>query len=152
MAGNIKAAGISAGRETDLRFYYNTELEKLTGGDPSKATPAMKAQAMQTAANALRGDAAAKVATGQEQAITARLDKDERLQGYYGQLNLLNMKKNPTPADVKKMEDLESKISAREQQIKRDVMRQPQQTTDTSGGAGAGAGRMKYDAQGNQIS
>lgn len=55
IAGNIKAASISANRETDMKFLYNTKLKELTGGDPSKVTPAIEAQAAQWASNQAKG-------------------------------------------------------------------------------------------------
>jgi hypothetical protein len=55
IAGNIKAAGISSGRETDMKFLYNTKLKELTGGDPAKATPEQQAQAATWASNQAKG-------------------------------------------------------------------------------------------------
>ena len=49
------ASRAAAGRETDMKFLYNTKLKELTGGDPAKATPEQQAQAAAWASNQSKG-------------------------------------------------------------------------------------------------
>lgn len=51
----VAAAKISANRETDMKMLYNTKLNEITNGDPSKATPQQQAQAAQWASNQSKG-------------------------------------------------------------------------------------------------
>ena len=86
IAGNIKAASISANRETDMKFLYNTKLKELTGGDPSKLTPAIEAQAAQWASNQAKGldykrvaDVQKEIGDSERSGTISNLEKSRRL-------------------------------------------------------------------------
>lgn len=128
--GNIRAASISASRETDLdRTTAAILADKIAKGAPDNAQTRAAARTEALAATGFTGQ---KVATQQEQAVTTALDKDDQLKTLNGQLGLLQMKKNPSPADQQKMTALQEAIVQREALIRNRVLRQPQQATATS--------------------
>lgn len=138
----LGAARISSERTTDLMQAYNVELGKLTGGDPSKATPEQKAQAMQTAGNLLRGLPADKLdLQGQKQAQDA-VDKSIQ-SGTLGMINLdlyqANKKLEKNPDDValkRKVEDLQRKYKEEEARIRRGAVSTTTAAAPTSTGGG----------------
>lgn len=145
--GQIRAAGINASRPTDLMQNYQIQLEKLTGGDASKATPAMKAAAMNTAAEQLRGQPSQKIdAANLKNAYNAVAKSEQDGQLAQIKFQMLQAKKDP-----KKLEALQSQYDNTRATIMNDFLYGPQTATPAPG-AGGGGGRIKVDAQGNIIS
>jgi hypothetical protein len=143
--GNIRAAGISASRETDLDKTTQAFLaDRIANGQPDNAATRAAARKDALAATGFTG---AKVATGQEQAVTTALDKDDDLKRMNKQLGLLTITPKQAEKNAKAIEDLKKQIADREKEVRNRVLRQEQVATPA-----AGAGTMRFDAQGNLIS
>ena len=130
IAGNIKAASISANRETDMKFLYNTKLKELTGGDPSKVTPAIEAQAAQWASNQSKGlpeqkldykrgaDVQKEIGDSEKSGAISNLEKSRRLA----------LVQAGTPEEKKAInEDYDRRIAEAKQEITNRIMQGGQQ-------------------------
>ena len=140
--GNIRAAGVSANRATDLDKTTEAFLaDRLAKGEPDNARTRAAARSDALAAT---GFAGAKVITGQEQAVTTALDKDDQLTGLNKRLNMLQITPKQAQKNATEIESLKKQIAAREQEVRNRVLRQEQPEAPAGG-------RMKFDAQGNPV-
>jgi hypothetical protein len=133
---NLKAAGINAGRATDLdrttnSVYARMIAPKEQGGLGLPANAATKAAARKEAIETT-GLALLKVGATENAALATAISKDPQI-GEKGtltsQLKLLQLKKNPSDAEKTKIDDLEDQIAGRraqlENQIKRSTAKPP---------------------------
>jgi hypothetical protein len=97
------------------------------------------------------GGTGQKIATGQEQAVTSAIDKDDTLRGLNERLGDLTLTPKLAAKNAAVIEDVQKQIAARERYLRNRVLRQPQDQA-APGADGGGGGRIKVDAQGNIIS
>ena len=131
--GNIRAAGVGANRATDLDKTTNAFLQdRLAKGEPNNAATQAAARKDALAATGFVG---AKVATGQEAAVTTALDKDDQLLGLNKRLNMLQITPKQAEKNATAIADIRQQIATREQEIRNRVLRQPQEPTAAPAGA-----------------
>ena len=129
--GNIRAAGVSANRATDLDKTTEAFLaDRLAKGEPDNARTRAAARSDALAAT---GFAGAKVITGQEQAVTTALDKDDQLTGLNKRLNMLQITPKQAQKNATEIESLKKQIAAREQEVRNRVLRQEQPEAPAGG-------------------
>ena len=123
----IKAAGMSAGRATDLDKTTETILAaKIAAGAPDNAATraASRKEAIETTGLALL-----KVGATENVALANAISKDPQI-GEKGtltsQLKLLNLKKNPSDDEKAKIADLEDSIAGRKAQLENQIKRSTQ--------------------------
>ena len=120
--------------------------DRLAKGEPNNAATQAAARKDALAATGFVG---AKVATGQEAAVTTALDKDDQLLGLNKRLNMLQITPKQAEKNATAIADLKKQIATREQEIRNRVLRQDQTATPTA--APTGGATMRFDAQGNLI-
>jgi hypothetical protein len=147
-----RATMASATRATDmdkriagLKANILAENKDMKPDDPRLDAMAFKQYAQ------IYGGTGQKIATGQEQAVTSAIDKDDTLRGLNERLGDLTLTPKLAAKNAAVIEDVQKQIAARERYLRNRVLRQPQDQA-APGADGGGGGRIKVDAQGNIIS
>jgi hypothetical protein len=131
----LKAAGMNAGRATDLDKTTDSILAaKIAAGAPDN--PATRAAARKEAIETT-GLALLKVGATENVALANAISKDPQI-GEKGtltsQLKLLNLKKNPSADEKTKIADLEDQIAGRKAQLENQIKRSSQAPTPAAPG------------------